>query len=48
LERQVARDHPVAVKVVAVLRQLVERYGGAPGPQIEAEPTGPADESGNE
>jgi hypothetical protein len=47
LEREVARDHPVAIKVVAVLRRLVERYGGAPGPQIEAEPTGPADEIGD-
>lgn len=47
LEREVARDHPVAVKVEAALRQLVERFGGAPGPQVEAEPTGPADKSGD-
>jgi hypothetical protein len=41
LERQVPRDHPVALKVVAVLKKLVDRYGGSPGPQ--AEPTPPAD-----
>jgi hypothetical protein len=46
LEREVAPDHPVAVKVVAILQQLVQRYGGAPAPQTEA----PAarDESGDE
>jgi hypothetical protein len=33
LEREVARNHPVAVKVEAVLRRLVERYGGPPAPQ---------------
>ena len=45
LEREVARDHPVAVKVEAVLRRLVDRFGGAPGPQVEPEPARPADES---
>ena len=35
LERQVPRNHPVAVKVEAVLRQLVERFGGTPPPQPE-------------
>lgn len=35
LEREVARDHPVAVKVVATLRKLVERYGGPPPPQAQ-------------
>jgi hypothetical protein len=40
LEREVPRDHPIAVKVVAVLKKLVDRYGGSPGPQ--AEPTPPA------
>ena len=40
LEREVARDHPVAVKVEAVLRELVKRFGGAPD-QVEAKPTGP-------
>ncbi|HEU4682202.1 MAG TPA: hypothetical protein VFS51_10670 [Gemmatimonadales bacterium] len=41
LERQVPRDHPVAVKVEAVLRQLVERFGGTPPPQaVPAKPAG--------
>jgi hypothetical protein len=30
LDRQVPPNHPVAVKVEALLRRLVERYGGAP------------------
>ena len=30
LEREVAPDHPVALKVVAVLQRLVQRYGGPP------------------
>jgi hypothetical protein len=38
LEREVARDHPVAVKVVAALKQLVDRFGGTPGPQMEPQP----------
>lgn len=33
LEREVPRSHPVAVKVEAALRKLVERYGGPPPPQ---------------
>jgi hypothetical protein len=44
LERQVARDHPVAVKVEAALQELVKRFGGAPR-EVQAEPTGPGDES---
>ena len=44
LEREVARDHPVAVKVEAALRALVERFGGAPGPQVEPEPEAAAEE----
>ena len=40
LERQVPRDHPVAVKVVATLKKLVDRYGGSPGPQTEPGPSG--------
>jgi hypothetical protein len=48
LEREVARDHPVAVKVVATLKELVDRYGGAPGPQIEAQPAEQEAESGGE
>jgi hypothetical protein len=47
LEREVAQDHPVAVKVVAALKGLVDRYGGAPAApaETEAEPTGPEDEN---
>lgn len=44
LEREVARDHPVAVKVVAALKGLVDRYGGAPAAQVEAEAAGPEEE----
>jgi hypothetical protein len=40
LERQVPIDHPVALKVVGVLKKLVDRYGGSPGPQTEPAPTG--------
>jgi hypothetical protein len=36
LERQVPRNHPVAVKVDSLLRQLVERFGGTPPPPLEA------------
>lgn len=36
LEREVARNHPVAVKMESALRQLVERYGGPPAPQPAA------------
>jgi hypothetical protein len=39
LEREVARNHPVAIKVEAVLRQLVERYGGPPPPQAGTPPS---------
>jgi hypothetical protein len=35
LDRQVPRDHPVAVKVTDVLKKLVERYGGPPPPQSQ-------------
>jgi hypothetical protein len=34
----------VAVKVEAALKRLVERFGGTPGPQVEAKPTRPANE----
>jgi hypothetical protein len=43
LERQVARDHPVAVKVEAALKRMVDRFGGEPGPQAEAQPAEPAE-----
>jgi hypothetical protein len=32
LDRQVPRDHPVAIKVRATLQDLVKRYGGPPQP----------------
>jgi hypothetical protein len=46
LEREVEPDHPVALKMVAVLKQLVDRYGGAPAAQPEA--PGPADENADD
>lgn len=33
LEREVAPNHPVALRVEAVLRKMLERYGGPPPPQ---------------
>ena len=33
LEREVPRDHPMAVKVRALLQNLVKRYGGPPPPE---------------
>jgi hypothetical protein len=39
LEREVARDHPVAIRVVATLKKLVDRFGGSPGPQAEPAPS---------
>lgn len=41
LEREVAPSHPVALRVEAALRQLVERYGGAPAPPAQAPPAAP-------
>jgi hypothetical protein len=38
LEREVPRDHPVAVKVRALLQNLVKRYGGPPPPEEEQQP----------
>jgi len=32
LDRQVPRDHPVAIKVRAALQNLVKQYGGPPAP----------------
>jgi hypothetical protein len=43
LERQVPRSHPVAVRMEAVLKKLVERYGGPPAAQ--AQPAAPPAES---
>jgi hypothetical protein len=34
LEQEVAPDHPVALKMVALLKEMVQRYGGPPAPQI--------------
>jgi hypothetical protein len=44
LEREVRPDHPVALKVVAVLQGLVQRYGGPP-PEEEQPAAAPPDES---
>ena len=46
LEREVRPDHPVAIKVVAVLQGLVQRYGG-PAPEPEQPAAAPPDESEN-
>ena len=54
LDKQVPRDHPVAIKVRAALQDLVKRYGGPPapvappaaGPEDRGAPSG--DESGQE
>jgi len=32
LDREVPRDHPVAIKVRAALQDLVKRFGGPPAP----------------
>jgi hypothetical protein len=44
LDRQVPRNHPVAIKVRAALQDLVKRYGGPPQP---SETPGPTAEPGN-
>jgi hypothetical protein len=46
LERQVPPSHAVAVKVEAVLRRLVEQFGGPPPPQ--AQPSAPAPPAGQQ
>jgi hypothetical protein len=43
LDRQVPRDHPIAIKVRAALQELVKRYGGPPPPPA---PPGAAPEDG--
>ena len=45
LERPVAPNHRVALKVQAVLVRLVERYGGPPAPQVETQQEEPSEES---
>jgi hypothetical protein len=42
LDRQVPRDHPVAIKVRAALQNLVKQYGGPPAPAA-GQPTGARD-----
>jgi hypothetical protein len=43
LEKQVPRDHPVAVKVDSALAALLKRYGGPPSPEAQP-PAAPVEE----
>lgn len=43
LDKQVPRNHPVAIKVRAALQDLVKRYGGPPAP-VAPRAAGPEDE----
>jgi hypothetical protein len=43
LDRQVPRDHPIAIKVRAALQDLVKRYGGPPAP-VAPPAAGPEDQ----
>jgi hypothetical protein len=46
LDREVPRNHPVAVKVRATLQELVKRYGGPPKPAEAGGPgNAPADQN---
>lgn len=45
LERQVPRDHPVALRVEGALKRLVERFGTPPPPPAE-KPAAEPDENG--
>jgi hypothetical protein len=45
LERQVPRAHPTAIKVRALLQEMVKRYGGPPAQEPTAQPRA---EAGNE
>jgi len=47
LERQVPRDHPVALRVEAALKRLIERFGAPPPPQ-EQQPAATPDEDGGD
>jgi hypothetical protein len=47
LEKQVPRDHPVAVKVDSALAGLVKRYGGPPTPEARP-PAAPVQEPAEE
>jgi hypothetical protein len=42
LDRQVPRTHPIGMQVEAVLKKLVERYGGPPPPSAQPAPPPPA------
>ena len=44
LDKQVPRDHPVAIKVRAALQDLVKRYGGPPAPVAPPAAAGPEDQ----
>jgi hypothetical protein len=46
LDRQVPRNHPVAIKVRAALQDLVKRYGGPPPPPSERRAAGPEEQQG--
>ncbi|MFL5494691.1 MAG: hypothetical protein ACJ8DC_09955 [Gemmatimonadales bacterium] len=49
LEREVPKDHPVAVKVRALLQDLVKRYGGPPPPEaVQPAASNPAPAEGAE
>jgi hypothetical protein len=41
LERQVPRNHPVAVRVDSVLQRLIQRFGAPPPPQPAQSPASP-------
>jgi hypothetical protein len=47
LDKQVPRNHPVAIKVRAALQDLVKRYGGPPAP-VTPPAAGPEDEQAPE
>jgi hypothetical protein len=45
LDREVPRNHPVALKVRATLQELVKRYGGPPQPSEAGGGNAPGDEN---
>lgn len=48
LERQVGRNHPVAKKVEAALKRLVDRYGAPPPPEGQQPGAEPEESAGYE